>query len=266
MPVEIAQPIQQIDEQSFHRIDHIVTGEAFRIHNALGRYLNESNYQAALHQRISGANLRSVREVKLPVSLDDFHKDYFLDLLVANAVIVETKAVARLTSKHRAQVLNYLYLCGLQHATLLNFRTERVEHEFVSTRLTTAERKQAIFSEAAFRPRSSRCTELPKWLRRMISEWGACLDPNLYRDALSHFLGGDQKVCQEIDVELDGTVIGSQTVHLVTSDIAFAVTSSVHQLEVTREHQRRFIRHSPLAAIHWINFNRLDVAIETIEG
>jgi GxxExxY protein len=265
MPVDVGLPIRKIDEQSFHRIDHRVTGEAFKIHNELGRFVNEKNCQSALHQRVMETDLSFAREVRITVSLEDFSKDYFLDFLINHAVVVETKVVANVSNKHVAQVLNYLYLCDVQHGTLLSFGSEKVEHQFVSTSLTTAKRKLAMLSKAAFRPRSARCSELPDWVRRMISEWGACLDTNLYKDALTHFFGGDKRVCQTVDVELDGKVIGSQPVRLIADGIAVSVTSSVHQPEIVREHQRRFLSHRPLKAIHWINFDRLDVRIEAIE-
>jgi GxxExxY protein len=46
---------------------------------------------------------------------------YRLDLLVADAVIVEVKAVETLSRLHEAQVLTYLRLSGKRLAFLMNF-------------------------------------------------------------------------------------------------------------------------------------------------
>ena len=47
---------------------------------------------------------------------------YRLDLVVANALIVEVKAVEAFASVHRSQLLGYLRATGLRVGLLMNFR------------------------------------------------------------------------------------------------------------------------------------------------
>lgn len=47
--------------------------------------------------------------------------EYFADLLVADAVIVELKAVKKLLEEHEAQLLNYLKATPCEVGLLLNF-------------------------------------------------------------------------------------------------------------------------------------------------
>jgi GxxExxY protein len=47
--------------------------------------------------------------------------EYFADLLVAGAVIVELKAVKRVLPEHEAQLLNYLKATPYEVGLLLNF-------------------------------------------------------------------------------------------------------------------------------------------------
>lgn len=47
--------------------------------------------------------------------------EYFADLLVASAVIVEIKAVRTLAPEHEAQLLNYLKATPYEVGLLLNF-------------------------------------------------------------------------------------------------------------------------------------------------
>ena len=47
--------------------------------------------------------------------------EYFADLLAADAVIVELKAVRRLLEEHEAQMLNYLKATPYEVGLLLNF-------------------------------------------------------------------------------------------------------------------------------------------------
>lgn len=140
MPIHTAVPIQIFDQDKFHQIDRQVTGLAFDIHNESGRYLDEGLYQSELVRRCVAVGLEIKSEFQIRVCLDDFRKDYFADLLVNHGVIIEIKAVEGLSPAHRGQTLNCLFLCALHHGTLLNFRTERVQHEFVSSRLTSADR------------------------------------------------------------------------------------------------------------------------------
>jgi len=53
--------------------------------------------------------------------------DYVADLVVANEVIVEIKAIKSLDDVHAAQCMNYLKATGLRVALLLNFGKPRVQ-------------------------------------------------------------------------------------------------------------------------------------------
>jgi hypothetical protein len=157
-----------------------------------------------------------------------------------------------------------LFLCELHHGTLLNFRTERVQHEFVSTRLTSASRRQYEIDLSAWQPLSSACHGLQEVLHRLLTEWGAFLDPILYRDACTHFLGGETRVIRNIPVQSEAELIGTQEMHMLTEDIAFSVTASTHRPDSVLEHQRRFLAHTPLRAIQWINLNHHKIELRTI--
>jgi GxxExxY protein len=261
MPIQTAVPVEIIDQERFHAIDRQVTGIAFDIHNEFGRYLDEKLYQRELAQRCRQVGLHVEPEMHIAVVTGDFKKDYFADHLINRSVVVETKAAAALCPAHRGQALNYLFLCGLQHATLLNFRTERVQHEFVSTRLTRADRARYDLNMIEWKPLSSQCEQMYEALPRLLADWGAFLDPVLYRDALSHLVGG---VESEIPIRSAGEPIGTQKVHTLSGHIAFSVTAYTHKPDTVLEHQRRFLRHTDLRAVQWINFNRHRIDLRTI--
>lgn len=266
MPIHVHHPIEVFDQERFHRVDKVVTGIAFDIHNEFGRYLDERLYQRELARRCLAAGLAVEPELRMTASLDDFSKDYFADHLVNAGVIVETKAVAALTPAHTGQTLNYLFLCGLHHGTLLNFRPERVQHEFVSTSLKPADRRRFEVVADDWHPVCPQCDRLRSHLLRMLAEWGTHLDPLLYRDALTHFLGGEAQVTREISVESEGGSLGGQTMHLLADDIAFSVTASTHHPESVGEHQRRFLHHTRLRALQWVNLNHSRIELRTLKG
>ena len=53
---------------------------------------------------------------------------YLLDLVVADAVIVEVKAVEAISRLHEAQLLTYLRLSGSRLGYLLNFNAVQLKH------------------------------------------------------------------------------------------------------------------------------------------
>lgn len=265
MPIQTAAPVRVFDQDSFHRVDHRVTGLAFAIHNEFGRYMDERLYRNELTRRCRQQGLEVRPEFKITVRHADFSNDYYADHLIEGGVIVEAKTAAALAPAHRGQTLNYLFLCGLHHATLLNFGTERVQHEFVSTRLTHAGRRTFDLVTSSWKPLTEQCHQLPDLLRGLLTEWGAFLDPLLYRDAITHFLGGQPQVVRDISVTSDGTLIGTQAMHTLSPDVAFSVTASTHQPEAVCEHHHRFLRHTPLRAFQWINLNHHRIELRTIE-
>lgn len=265
MPITLSSPLVVHAQEEFHAVDKVVTGCAFDIHNAMGRFLDERIYQAELAAHLTDRGLPVEREMKIALTLDSFVRDYFVDLLINGGVIIETKAAETLTPAHRAQVLSYLYLAGLYHATLLNFRTERVQHEFVSTTITPALRRRITWNLAGWQPLCPGCEILHDTMRRALADWGGGLAPVLYRDAISHFLGGDEKVVGDVAVVSPHGNIGTQKIHQLAHDIAYSVTASVHHPEAIEEHQRRFLQHTQLRAIQWVNVSRQTVRLQTIQ-
>ena len=55
--------------------------------------------------------------------------DYYADILVEDKIILELKALEKITDAHRAQTLNYLKATGLRLAIILNFGKQRLEYE-----------------------------------------------------------------------------------------------------------------------------------------
>lgn len=134
----------------------------------------------------------------------------------------------------------------------------------VSTRYTTAIRRQTSFSMDEWQPLCSGCETLHDTMRRAIADWGCGLDPALYRDFTTYVLGGESTVVGEVEISSIHGVLGMQKVHLLADGIAFSVTASVHRPQVVLEHHRRLLRHSSLRAIQWVNLNRQTIAFETI--
>ncbi len=60
--------------------------------------------------------------------------EYFVDLIIEDALLVELKTVKALDDAHRAQCVNYLKTSGLHLCLLLNFGKPRLEIKRVANR------------------------------------------------------------------------------------------------------------------------------------
>jgi len=107
-----------------------IIGAAIEVHRALGPGLFESAYQACLCKELSlrGINFRT--ELPLPVEYKGVRLDcgYRIDVLVAELVVVEIKAVEALAPVHDAQLLTYLRLGGWKVGLLINFNVAVLKH------------------------------------------------------------------------------------------------------------------------------------------
>lgn len=264
MPIAVSSPVRVHTQDEFHEVDRRVTAAAFGVHKEFGRFLDETVAKQLIARRCEAAGIAPVeREVLIRASHGSFAKDYFLDLLFCSGVIVEAKATESLTPAHTAQTLNYLLLAGLQHASLINMRPLSVQREFVSTKLTPDLRRRFQIVADHFQPLSPACEQLRGVLQELLEDWGAFLEVNLYREALLHFIRPDT-VPAHVDI-LDGDcVVGRQPAHLIAPDIALACTAFTARTDAMQTHLRRFLLHTPLRAVQWINFNRDTITLTTL--
>ncbi len=116
-----------------NEISKKIIGSAIEVHKTLGPGLLENAYEVCLKYEIEKRGLKVLSQVGLPVTYDGVKIDlgYRLDLLVEDTVIVELKAVARLTPIHEAQLLSYLKLSGKPLGLLLNFNVMLMKNGIV---------------------------------------------------------------------------------------------------------------------------------------
>jgi GxxExxY protein len=105
-----------------------IIGAAMSVYRSLGHGFLESVYKNAMVEQLSTIGLPVAKERSYPVHFRDKKVgQYHADLVVADKVVVELKAISGLAQAHRAQVLNYLRASGLPVGLLFNFGTPRLE-------------------------------------------------------------------------------------------------------------------------------------------
>lgn len=111
------EPSAELDE-----LAHQVIGAAIEVHRHLGPGLLESVYEQAFCVELNLLGINFRRQASVELSYKGHHVGQGrLDLLVENKLVVELKAVEKLTDVHKAQVLSYLRTTGYHLGLLINF-------------------------------------------------------------------------------------------------------------------------------------------------
>ncbi len=195
----------------------------------------------------------------------DFSKTYSLDLVIGNSAIYELKVAAQLASENEAQLLNYLFLEGVGHGKLINFRPAQVQSRFVNTTLTPAGRRQMSVDTSRWEEAGEGSEGLRLALLELLDDWGGFLELPLYREALTHFLGGQDHVVKMVPLRRNGLALGTQRLHLLAPDTAFRITALPEgDAEDHEHHLRALLDHSPLGVIQWLNMVRHRVHLVTL--
>lgn len=114
------------DEETYN-----IIGTAMTVHNELGCGFLEAVYQEALEKEFQLQSIPYEREKRLPVFYRGNRLDtyYQVDFICFNSVIVELKALQKISGIEEAQVINYLKASGLHKALLINFGQRSLQYK-----------------------------------------------------------------------------------------------------------------------------------------
>ncbi len=114
------------DERSYK-----VIGAAMEVHKGLGCGFLEAVYQEALERefRIQGIPYISQYEIQIVYKGVVLNKTYIADFVCYEKIIVEIKALSKMSGIEAAQVINYLKASNFKIGLLLNFGAKSLEYK-----------------------------------------------------------------------------------------------------------------------------------------
>jgi GxxExxY protein len=110
---------------------YAIIGAAMEIHRQLGQGFLEAVYQDAAVIEFPTKQIPFQREVLLPVKYKNIllPTHYRADFVCFSEIIVEFKALSRLSNVEEAQLLNYLKATGLKRGLLINFGAPSLQYK-----------------------------------------------------------------------------------------------------------------------------------------
>jgi GxxExxY protein len=105
---------------------------SLEVHRAIGPGMLERVYHQCLSHELLRQGLKVVREVPVPLVYKDLviEKNYVIDLLIEDSIILELKSVEVILPVHEAQLISYLKLADMKLGFLINFNVPLIKDGF----------------------------------------------------------------------------------------------------------------------------------------
>jgi GxxExxY protein len=119
---------------------YAIVGAAMEVHKDKGFGFLEAVYQECMELELAAQGIPAVPFQELPIFYKGrkLKKTYIADFVAYGKIIVELKALDKLTSREEAQALNYLKASGFEVAILINFGGPSLEFK----RIVNTEREK----------------------------------------------------------------------------------------------------------------------------
>ncbi len=105
-----------------------VIGAAMEVHRILGAGFLEAVYEEALAHELKLRDVPFERQVDLQIRYKDIiAKHYRADFLIDGKVVLDTKAIKKITEADEAQILNYLKATHYRLGLVINFGASSLE-------------------------------------------------------------------------------------------------------------------------------------------
>ena len=119
-----------MNREEIDRLGEQIVGALIEVHRHLGPGLLKSAYEIAFFHELTLRSISFVRQIPAPVIYKDVKLDaaFRLDVLVADTVIVELKAVSEMVPIFGAQIISHLKLLNKPLGYLADFHVRLMKN------------------------------------------------------------------------------------------------------------------------------------------
>lgn len=118
---------EQLNDLSKTILDSCIT-----VHKEMGPGLLESIYELCLIRELEQRGIKATSQISIPLLYKgtELSKDFRIDILVENEIVLEIKSVEVLLPVHEAQIISYLKLSEKKLGFLINFNVSLLKNGF----------------------------------------------------------------------------------------------------------------------------------------
>ena len=108
---------------------YAIVGAAMEVHRENGCGFSEPVFQECIKLELEARKIPFVTQKEMPIFYKGtkLKKTYLADLVLYDKIIVELKALDKLTTREEAQVINYLKVSRRELGVLINFGAPSLE-------------------------------------------------------------------------------------------------------------------------------------------
>ena len=119
-----------MNKAQYESIARRIVHSCYAVHKEMGPGLLESIYELCLVDELKRNKLKAEPQVSIPLIYRDtlLSKDFKIDILVEDEIILELKAVEAILPVHKAQLISYLKLADKRMGFLINFNVTMIKN------------------------------------------------------------------------------------------------------------------------------------------
>ncbi len=117
-------------KEEYENIATEIVDACFSVHKAMGPGLLESVYELCLMKEFELRGIEAVNQVTIPLFYKGYElsKEFKIDILVENEIVIELKAVETILPVFTAQLISYLKLSEKKMGFLINFNVPLIKN------------------------------------------------------------------------------------------------------------------------------------------
>lgn len=118
-----------MEKEEYDNISKEIIDTCITVHRAMGPGLLESVYEMCLMKEFELRGIKAQNQVTIPLVYKGFElsKEFKIDILVENEIIMELKSSEVLHPVYEAQIISYLRLTDKKLGYLINFNVPLVK-------------------------------------------------------------------------------------------------------------------------------------------